>query len=192
MPKKLVSRPRLLAELDRGFHERMVMVTAPAGYGKTTLVAEWLSRRKPPAAWLSLDEGDNNPARFWSHLAAALEPHCPGLFRAVEESLFLTGPDSMEAVAAGFVDGAGACGWPTALALDDCHLITDSRLHEALLFLLRYLPANLRLFLLAAPALPCPWPGLKHRAAWWKLTGINLSSPLLKRNNFAATRPATG
>ena len=84
LPEKLVSRPRLLAELNRGFHARLALVTAPAGYGKTTLVADWLSRRRPPAAWLSLDDGDKNPARFWKHLAAALEPHCRGLFQTVE------------------------------------------------------------------------------------------------------------
>lgn len=163
LPEKLVSRPRLLAELDRGFHARLVLVTAPAGYGKTTLAAEWLSRRRPPAAWISLDEGDNNPARFWRHLAVALEPHCRGLFRSVEESLFLSGPGSAAAVAAGFIDRAKDCGGQIVLVFDDCHLLTDPRLHEGLDFLLRYLPANLCLFLLGRALPPLRLARLKAK-----------------------------
>lgn len=142
LPEKLVSRPRLLAELDRGFHARLVLVTAPAGYGKTTLVAEWLNRRRPPAAWISLDEGDNNPARFWRHLAVALEPHCRGLFQSVEESLFLSDPGSA-AAAAVFIERAKDFGEQIVLVFDDCHLLTDPLLQEGLHYLLRYLPANL-------------------------------------------------
>lgn len=164
LPEKLVSRPRLLAELDRGFHARMALVKAPAGYGKTTLVTEWLSRRRPPAAWLSLDEGDNNPPRFWSHLAAALEPLCRGLLRSVAESLLLGGPGSAAAVAAGFIDRAKDCGGPTVLVLDDCHLLTDPRLQEGLHFLLRYLPANLCLFLLGRALPPLRLARLKAQS----------------------------
>lgn len=184
LPEKLVSRPRLLAELDRGFNERLILVIAPAGYGKTTLVAEWLSWRRPPVAWLSLDEDDNNPARFWRHLAAALEPHCTGLFRAVAESMAVAGPGSTAAVAAGFVGGAGTCAGPTVLALDDCHLITDPRLHVALDFLMHYLPDNLRLFLLGRTRPPLRLARLKAQGRLVEIDRLKLKFTLAETAQF--------
>ena len=75
---ELVPRPRLLARLDEGLAPGLVLVCAPAGYGKTVLLADWARRGEFPAAWLSLDAGDNNPARFWRHAVAALDRVRPG------------------------------------------------------------------------------------------------------------------
>jgi LuxR family transcriptional regulator, maltose regulon positive regulatory protein len=69
----LVPRPRLLARLDEGVAQGLVLVCAPAGYGKTVLLADWARRGRQPVAWLSLDAGDNDPARFWRHAVAALD-----------------------------------------------------------------------------------------------------------------------
>src|SRR5262249_8419760 len=66
-------RPRLCEGLDEGLSSGLVLVCAPAGYGKTVLLAEWAQRSQVPAAWLSLDGGDNDPARFWRHAIAALD-----------------------------------------------------------------------------------------------------------------------
>src|SRR5215831_4714666 len=74
-----VARPRLTARLDEGLARRLILVCAPAGYGKTELLAAWASRGQGPVAWLSLDEGDNDPARFWRYVAAALERYRPGI-----------------------------------------------------------------------------------------------------------------
>ena len=68
-----VSRPRLLARLDEGLARGLVLVCAPAGYGKTVVLADWARRVSHPVAWLSLDAGDNDPARFWRHVVAALD-----------------------------------------------------------------------------------------------------------------------
>ena len=68
-----VPRPRLTERLDEGLAQGLVLVCAPAGYGKTALLADWLQRGRPPVAWLSLDVGDNDPARFWRHGVAALD-----------------------------------------------------------------------------------------------------------------------
>ena len=75
----LVPRPRLTERLDGGLGRGLVLVCAPAGYGKTVLLAGWAQRARPAAAWLSLDGGDNDPARFWRHALAALDRVCPGI-----------------------------------------------------------------------------------------------------------------
>ena len=78
----LVPRPRLAERLDEGLARGLVLVCAPAGYGKTVLLADWARRGQRPVAWLSLDAGDNDPARFWRHAVAALDRVAPGDRRA--------------------------------------------------------------------------------------------------------------
>ena len=75
----LVPRPRLAERLDEGLGRGLVLVCAPAGYGKMALLADWARCAQPPVAWLSLDEGDNDPARFWRHTVAALDRARPGI-----------------------------------------------------------------------------------------------------------------
>src|SRR5947207_3356891 len=72
-------RQRLLDLLDRAIAEDLTLVCAPAGFGKTTLLAEWARRRDSPVGWLSLDGGDNDPARFWRHVLAAVDRARPGV-----------------------------------------------------------------------------------------------------------------
>ena len=74
-----VPRPRLAESLDEGLARGLVLVCAPAGYGKTVLLADWARRGQQPVAWLPLDAGDNDPARFWRHGVAALDQGRPGL-----------------------------------------------------------------------------------------------------------------
>jgi LuxR family maltose regulon positive regulatory protein len=75
----LVPRPRLTERLDQGIEGELVLISTPAGFGKTTLMAHWAATTSWPVAWLSLDEGDNDPARFWRHAAAALTRVRPGV-----------------------------------------------------------------------------------------------------------------
>lgn len=77
-PADVVPRPRLDRQLDRGFAGEVTLVCAPPGFGKSVLVAGWCRRRQEPTAWLSLDPDDNDPARFWRHVAAALDQCPPG------------------------------------------------------------------------------------------------------------------
>ncbi len=76
--ERVVARPRLLEQLDRGLAGRLILLSAPAGFGKTTLLSEWLARESGPSAayrkaWISLDAADNDPVRFWTFVAAAVE-----------------------------------------------------------------------------------------------------------------------
>lgn len=78
-----ITRPRLTERLDESLTRGLVLVCAPAGFGKTALLADWARRSRRPTAWLSLDQGDNDPARFWRHVIAALERVRPRDCRAV-------------------------------------------------------------------------------------------------------------
>ena len=104
----LVPRPRLAERLDEGLGEGLVLVCAPAGYGKTVLLAEWVWRGRHPVAWLSLDVGDNDPARFWPHAVAALDRVRPGISERVGPLFGAPAPPSFEPLVAALVNEVAA------------------------------------------------------------------------------------
>src|SRR6476620_3094431 len=79
----VVSRPRLIERLNEGLHRKLILISAPAGFGKTTLVSEWVAACEVPVAWLSLDDGDNDPTRFLTYLVAALRTIAPNIGKGV-------------------------------------------------------------------------------------------------------------
>jgi len=166
----LVARPRLLDRLNKGLAGRLVLMSGPAGFGKTTLLSEWAhseGRQEacPHVAWLSLDPADNDPARFWMYAIAALQTIRDGLGAAALAALQSPQPPAMEALLTGLINDIAACGSePLVLVLDDLHLITAQPIHEALLFLVDHLPPSMHL-LLSGRADP-PWPLARLRATW--------------------------
>jgi hypothetical protein len=102
-----VLRPRLLERLQEGMEQQVVLVCTPAGFGKTSLLADWARRDRRPVAWLSLDEADNDPARFWRHLVAALEGVRPGVAERVTPLLGPPVPSSFEGLVAAVITS-----WP--------------------------------------------------------------------------------
>src|SRR3712207_4139720 len=95
---KVVLRPRLIERLNEGLHRRLTLISAPAGFGKTTLLNEWLAGCERPAAGLSLDEGDNDPTRFLAYLVAALETIAPNIGEGVLSILQSPQPPPTESV----------------------------------------------------------------------------------------------
>ena len=104
----LVPRPRLAVRLDEGLARGLVLVCAPAGYGKTVLLADWARRGGHPAGWLSLDAGDNDPARFWRHAVAALDRARPGLAERVAPLLGPSAPSSFQALVTALINELAA------------------------------------------------------------------------------------
>ena len=151
-----VPRPRLLEQLSRAMASAMTLVCAPAGFGKTSVLAEWARRRPQPVAWLSLDQGDSDPARFWRYVAAALDQLRPGIAQQV--AVLLRGPQQppLEAVLTVVVNELADVAEEVVLILDDYHLIDDPAVHGSLAVLLERLPPQLRLVLAsrADPSLP--------------------------------------
>ncbi len=136
-------RSRLLDRLDAAPPEGLVLICAPAGFGKTALLAEWVRESRQPAAWLSLDAGDSDPARFWRHVLAALDRPRPGV-AALVMPLLEPAPPSFEGVVTALVNAlAEVPGDDVRLVLDDYHLIDSPPVHESLMFLLDHLPPGL-------------------------------------------------
>ncbi len=165
----LVPRPRLAERLDEGLGEGLVLVCAPAGYVKTVLLAEWVGRGRHPVAWLSLDVGDNDPARFWPHAVAALDRVRPGISERVGP--LFGGPRATLIRAAGGGPGQRGSRQPDAdevmlLVLDDYHLISSQPVHASLGYLLEHRPAGL----------PCCFPAAATRFALLALAACSAVS----------------
>jgi len=166
-----VLRPRLTALLDEGAARRLVLVCAPAGYGKTVLLADWAARDEQPAAWLSLDAGDNDPARFWRHAVAALDRARPGIAERLAPLLGPPAPASFQGLVTALInDLAGQpSAEPALLILDDYHVIGSQQVHQSLGFLLQHGPAGLRMVLASRSDPPL---GLARLRARGQLTEI--------------------
>ena len=145
----LVPRPQLAERLDEGLARGLMLVCAPAGYGKTVLLADWVRRGRQPVAWLSLDVGDNDPARFWRHGVAALDQARPGLAGRVGPLLGPPAPPSYRGLVTALINelAAGPDADQVLLVLDDYHLIDSEAVHESVGFLLEHRPPGLRLVL---------------------------------------------
>ncbi len=153
LPHALVERERLLIALDGALVTPLTLLAAPAGWGKTTLLSAWASRHRAQVAWLSLDELDNSPTRFWVSLIAALRRcgRCGPSFGETVEAL-LSSPQSPPLVAClaallSELDSREVSPAPLVLILDDYHLVSDPALHESLRFFLEHLPVHLHLIL---------------------------------------------
>src|SRR5579863_153728 len=119
----VVSRPRLLERLNEGLHRKLTLIAAPAGFGKTTLLSEWIAGIARPTAWLSLDEGDNDPTRFLVYLVAALQTIAPTIGEGVLNALQSSQPPPAEAVLTALLNEISTLPDPFVLVLDDYHLI---------------------------------------------------------------------
>ena len=145
----VVSRPRLTGHLDEWLEQELVLVCAPAGYGKTVLLADWVRRRQRPVAWLSLDEGDNDPSRFWRYTVAALDRVRPGIGERVGPLLGPPTPPSFVGVVTALINELAAQPGDdeAVLVLDDYHVIGSQPVHASLEFLLEHRPPGLHLVL---------------------------------------------
>jgi LuxR family maltose regulon positive regulatory protein len=157
-----VPRPRLSERLDRGAASKLMLVSAPAGFGKTTLLSEWLAAGPAgPAeerllAWLSLDRGDNDPASFWTYVIAALRTVASGVGESALALLHAPQRPPIEMVLTALLNDLGAIAADIVLVLDDYHVIDARDVHDGMAFLLDHLPPWLHVVIAsrADPALP--------------------------------------
>src|SRR5207342_1116668 len=136
-----VPRLRLVEALDEGLARRLILVCAPAGFGKTALLADWARRGGRPVAWLSLDAGDNDPARFWRHAVAALDRARPGTAERVAPLLGPPAPSSFQGLVTALINDLATD--QALLVLDDYHLISAQPVHDSLAFLVEHQPPEL-------------------------------------------------
>ena len=158
-----VGRARLVAALEGGLADRLILVCAPAGAGKTVLLADWARSSRRPVAWLSLDEADNDPARFWRHMVAALDRARPGVAERVAPLFGPPAPSSFDGLVTAVINelAAQADDKEVMLILDDYHLIDAQPVHESLAFLLEHLPRGLHLVLASRIDPPLPLARLR-------------------------------
>jgi len=163
---ELVSRPRLIERLNEGTlsGRKLTLISAPAGFGKTTLVIEWTQNSDQPIAWLTLDEGDNDPVRFWAYFIAALQTIYEGIGEAALTAFKSRRPPPIEMLIADIINEIATIPDPSTrsstprffLVIDDFHLITNHQINETLAFLLDNLPPKMHLILScrADPTIP--------------------------------------
>ena len=171
-----VPRPRLTERLDEGLSQGLVLVCAPAGYGKTVLLADWARRGQQPVAWLSLDAGDNDPARFWRHVVAALERARPAVGERVAPLLGPPAPSSFEPLVTALINelAAGPDADGALLVLDDYHVIGSQPVHESLRFFLEHRPAGICVVLASRSDPPLALARLRARGQLAELRGAEL------------------
>jgi len=158
----LVPRPRLSERLDRGSASKLMLVSAPAGFGKTTLLAEWLAAGpaaptdERSAAWLSLDRGDNDPASFWTYVVAALRTVEHGIGASTVAFLQESQPPPIDTVLTTLLNDLAAVTSDIVLVLDDYHVVDAKDVQVGMAFLLDHLPPHLHVVIAsrADPALP--------------------------------------
>ena len=140
-----VPRPRLVGQLHQGLAGPLTLVCAPAGFGKTALLGDWARGSPRPVAWLSLDPGDNDPARFWRHVIAALEEVRPGVGERVAGLLGPPAPPTFEGLVTALINDLAGQPDQVLLVLDDYHLVEAQPVHGSLGFLLEHLPSQMHL-----------------------------------------------
>ena len=151
-----VERPRLHDLLRQGCMLPLTLVVAPAGWGKSTLVAGWLAHDRITAGWVSLDSGDDDPKRFWRYLLLAADQAGSPAGAAALRRLDAAGSDVLRDVLPTFVNELTSAEAPLVLVLDDYHLVTSTQVHTSVATLLGHSPPQLHLVLVtrADPTLP--------------------------------------
>jgi LuxR family maltose regulon positive regulatory protein len=153
---ELVPRARLSAQIARASAATLTLVSAPAGFGKTTVIVELASRPDGArVAWLSLDAGDNDPITFWAYVVEAIDRAAPGLVTGARSSL-MARQGSVDAVVTALLNGLAAAEADVVLVLDDLHVIESPAIHDQLGYLLEHLPSQVHLVIgtRADPAIP--------------------------------------
>jgi LuxR family maltose regulon positive regulatory protein len=159
----LVRRSRLLENLNQGLSGKLTLVSAPAGFGKTTLIGEWLATSDLPAAWLSLDEEDSDPVRFLRYVIAGLQTIHPDLGEEVVRQFAGTSSPPSQAVVSSLINEIGEMLEDFVFVLDDYHLIRANPIHEALAFLIERQPPQLHLVITTREDPPLPLPRWRAR-----------------------------
>lgn len=172
-----VSRPRLVRRLDQGVERKLTLISAPAGFGKTTLVAEWLASASAVdkrVAWLSLGANDNHPGTFWTYLISALQTIEPSLGAGTIALFQSLQPPPLEVLLTGLINELSAVPGETVLVLDDYHFIAAEAIHEGITFLLDHLPATAHLVLTGRSDPPLPLGRFRARSELTEIRATDL------------------
>ncbi len=171
---KVVLRPRLIERLNESLHRKLTLICAPAGFGKTTLLSEWLAGCERPAAWLSLDEGDNDPTRFLAYLVAALQTIAANIGEGVLGTLGSPQPPPTESTLTALLNEITTIPDDFVRVLDDYHVIDAKPVDGALAFLLEHLPPQVHLVIATREDPHLPLARLRARGQLGELRAADL------------------
>ncbi len=180
----LIPRARLLERLNAALGGNVTLICAPAGFGKTTLLAEWLQTSDHPTVWLSLDEDDNELRVFVRSLTAALQGAFPDAFQATASLFEALQYPPLEQVATLFINDLADVPEDVILVLDDYHLIRNSEVHSLLDQLIEHLPSQLHLVLATRSDPPLPLARWRARGYLYELRGADLRFTLAETEAF--------
>jgi LuxR family maltose regulon positive regulatory protein len=171
---ELVPRPRLIERLEGGLHRKLTLISAPAGFGKTTLLSECAAKCGYPIAWLSLDEEDNDATRFWMYLIAALQTVYVDLGKEEGQLIQTHQPPAAQAILIPLLNDVAALSNTLVLVLDDYHVISNRAIHDGILFLLEHQPQQLHLVISTRADPPLPVGRLRARGQLTELRADDL------------------
>src|SRR5215207_7973708 len=169
-----VLRPRLTGRLNEGLHRKLTLISAPAGFGKTTLLSEWVAGCEKPAAWLSLDESDNDPSRFLAYLVAALQTIAPDIGEGVLGVLRSPQPPPTESILTALLNEISAVEDDFVLVLDDYHVLDAKAVDDALTFLIEHQPPRMHLVIATREDPHLPLARLRARGQLSELRAADL------------------
>jgi LuxR family maltose regulon positive regulatory protein len=170
----IILRPCLTERLNEGLHRKLTLISAPAGFGKTTLVSEWAAGSDQKIAWLSLDEGDHDPTRFLTYLVAALQTIAANIGKGVLAILESPQPPPIESILITLLNETTAIPDHIILVLDDYHVIDSKPVDEALTFLLKHLPPQMHLVITTREDPNLPLAQLRARGQLTELRAADL------------------
>lgn len=170
IPNTLVTRPRLYTKLTNGLEKKVTIISAPAGFGKSTLLCEWTQHLDIPVSWLSLDKGDNDPIRFWTYVVATLSAVTPSLGKRAQSILNSITVPSVEMIVTHLLNDIVEQQGHFLLVLDDYQLIEDIRIHQSLIYFIENLPNNGHIYITSRKILPLPLARFRAKGEIEELT----------------------
>ncbi len=172
---RMITRERLIEDLHQSQRVALFLLSASAGFGKTTLLSAWARQSSSQVAWLSLDEQDNDPTHFWIYVVAALRTRFPELGETALALLNAPQLPLFPTVLTTLINELAEMEVETTLILDDYHIITEEAVHESLLFLLEHLPTNVHLMISSRVDPPLPLSRLRARGQMIEMRDADLS-----------------
>ncbi len=167
--RRMVPRPRLIEHLNLGAESALTLVSAPAGFGKSTLLSDWLATGDRSVAWLSLDAADNDASQFWAYFVAALRTAAPTIDHEVIDAT-----QKGEELLTSILNDITALERDLVLVLDDYHVIESSGVHEGMAFLLDHMPPQLHLIIASRADPPLPLARLRARGEMVEVRAADL------------------